>query len=235
MRLELKEITFSYAGAPSHLFDSLSLVIQGPGFFSLFGLSGCGKSTLSHIISGMTPPDSGEVTGDGGIVLYAHAGERFPAWVSIGDHLRRVSPPQDFHMLRSLMELMGLTEVEDHRFPDLSMGQKNRANLLRYLMQRFDLLVMDEVLANVDEPSRERIISALKERFPDRTFLYVSHNVSEVAFFSRSIWVFPAGEGPVTGLVEIGGMDGRGSAASAGGDVAALGHRIVAACTGVER
>jgi ABC-type nitrate/sulfonate/bicarbonate transport system ATPase subunit len=49
---------------------------------------------------------------------------------------------------------------------------------------------MDESLANVDEPTREKIILKIKDIFPDRLFLYISHNVVEVATFCRDILVF---------------------------------------------
>jgi ABC-type Mn2+/Zn2+ transport system ATPase subunit len=56
-------------------------------------------------------------------------------------------------------------------------------------VQDFDLLVMDESLANVDEPMRETIILKIKDLFPDKVFLYISHNVSEVSKFCGRILV----------------------------------------------
>jgi len=74
------------------------------------------------------------------------------------------------------------------------MGQQNRINLIRYLLQDFDLLIMDESLANVDEKSRERIILKIKSMFPNKMFLYISHNLMEVSKFCRDILVFSAPE-----------------------------------------
>ena len=75
------------------------------------------------------------------------------------------------------------------RFAQLSLGQQNRTNLTRYLLQDFDLLIMDESLANVDELTKEKIIMKIKTMFPDRSFLYISHNVVEVAKFCKHILV----------------------------------------------
>ena len=75
------------------------------------------------------------------------------------------------------------------RFSQLSLGQQNRTNLARYLLQEFDLLIMDESLANVDEVTKENIILKVKETFPDRCFLYISHNVAEVAKFCNQILI----------------------------------------------
>ena len=49
------------------------------------------------------------------------------------------------------------------RFAQLSLGQQNRTNLTRYLLQDFDLLIMDESLANVDELTKEKIILKIKD------------------------------------------------------------------------
>ena len=77
----------------------------------------------------------------------------------------------------------------ESRFAQLSLGQQNRTNLTRYLLQDFDLLIMDESLANVDELTKEKIIQKIKAMFPDRCFLYISHNVVEVAKFCDQILV----------------------------------------------
>jgi ABC-type Mn2+/Zn2+ transport system ATPase subunit len=76
------------------------------------------------------------------------------------------------------------------RFSQLSMGQCNRVNLLRYLLQDFGILIMDESLANVDEPTRHAILYTIKSTFPESGFLYISHNVVEVSRFCDQIVVF---------------------------------------------
>ncbi len=48
---------------------------------------------------------------------------------------------------------------------------------------------MDESLANVDEKLRSKILPDLKELFPQTFFIYISHNVVEVATFCHDIWV----------------------------------------------
>jgi len=62
-------------------------------------------------------------------------------------------------------------------------------NLIRYLIQDFDMLILDESLANVDEALRETIILSMKNIFPDRLFLYISHNLTEVARFCKDILI----------------------------------------------
>ncbi len=88
------------------------------------------------------------------------------------------------------MDAFGMAKYMGLRFSQLSLGQQNRINLMRYLLQDFELLIMDESLANVDEMTRERIILKIKAMFPHRYFLYISHNVVEVSKFCKEILVF---------------------------------------------
>ena len=72
------------------------------------------------------------------------------------------------------------------------------------------MLIMDESLANVDEQTRGRIMVTIKEALPESIFLYISHNLSEVARFGRKIWVLrDAGKFPQA--VSIEGQDLRSS------------------------
>jgi ABC-type nitrate/sulfonate/bicarbonate transport system ATPase subunit len=107
-----------------------------------------------------------------------------------------------------LISIFGLEDCLRQRFSQLSLGQQNRVNLLRYLLQDFDLLIMDESLANVDELTREKIILRIKTLYPQRHFLYISHNVVEVSKFCREIVVLRGAERHPQTIV-IRGQDAR--------------------------
>ncbi len=239
MRVRLRSISLAYPGAPGPLFQDLSLDIQGPGLVGLFGLSGCGKTTLARVAAGMIRPTAGRVEVEPhphgpGAVLYMHNQERFPSWTTVGEHLDRVTPQQDRGEWLSLARELGIQGLEGAPFQELSMGQRNRANLLRYLVQPFGLLIIDEGLANVDEPSRARILALLKARYPRRTFLYISHNVQEVAWFCRWVAVFPASQRPLERLTVVEGLDALEPPGPHSPELARLGRRLIAACMGVE-
>ncbi len=239
MRISLRSISFSYSKDTPPIFSDLSLELQSPGFHSLFGVSGCGKSTLSKIAAGLLKPTRGSVethpTPSPSSILYMHNAERFPSWMTVEEHLDGVEVKDSGVEWRALAEEMGIAGIGEARFQDLSMGQRNRANLLRYLTQPFQLLIIDEALANVDEPSRARILQMVKERFPDRTFLYISHNLHEVAWFSKRIAVFPAGGATVTELVEVEGCDGIDPPAATDPGLLEVAQRVLATCMGVGR
>ena len=203
MSLICDNVAFTYSGAKHPLFTDVSFQLATPGFHSFFGPSGVGKTTLAKIISGDIEKSAGTVATDGlATLLYSHNKERLPGWSGVGRHLTRVIPEAMHAGIDQLVEIFGLSDCINSRFDQLSMGQQNRVNLIRYLLQDCDLLIMDEGLANVDELTREKIILAIKAMFPRRYFVYISHNVMEVAKFCDSILVFRGkGKTPQTRMI----------------------------------
>lgn len=190
MLLEFKDICYQYPGSTHEVFKNLSCRISTSGFHALFGPSGVGKTTLARMITGGVKGYSGKISASGiRQILYTYNLERLPGWSSVRDHLQRTTPDSGKNRINDLVDAFGLAECMQSRFARLSLGQQNRTNLARYLLQDFDLLIMDESLANVDEITKEKIILLMKTIFPDRCFLYISHSVAEVAKFCRQILV----------------------------------------------
>ena len=190
MHLECRQLNYSYPGSSKQVIQNLSFVMEGAGFNAVFGPSGVGKTSLAKVIA-----DPGELffqtvaTRNISTILYTYNQERLPGWAGIGHHLERVTPDGRQDLRQELIRIFELEEVMTSRFNELSMGQQNRINLIRYLLQDFDLMIMDESLANVDEKLRQDIILSIKELFADRMFLYISHNLLEVATFCNDILV----------------------------------------------
>ena len=204
MLLKCDKISFKYPNAETHVFDGLSHQIDVPGFHALFGPSGVGKTSFAKILSGDIASFSGDLqTRDIDTILYSYNLERLPGWASVGNHLAKITQPAHSDKSRILVDCFGIEKCLDRRFSELSLGQQNRVNLLRYLLQDFNVLIMDESLANVDEVTREKIILQIKDMFPDIIFLYISHNIVEVSKFCDQILVFrSAPKKPQTVLVK---------------------------------
>ena len=198
MFLQAKSLTLKYPNTNSYVFKNLSFKMAEPGFNALFGPSGVGKTSLAKIITGELGGYTGELTSDGNQnFLYSYNLERLPGWSSVGSHLDKITPQDRRSRRDELIDVFGLGEFMGQRFSQLSLGQQNRVNLLRYLLQDFHLLIMDESLANVDELTREKIILKIKDLYADAHFLYISHNVVEVSKLCKKIIVLAGGvKGP---------------------------------------
>ncbi len=209
MRLIGENIGLSYPGAETPVFENLSFALTEPGFHALFGPSGVGKTSLARIITGDLPHGGGNVSSEGVFrILYCYNLERLPGWSGVGRHLDRISSPEMAERKEALIEAFGLRRCIGSRFQRLSLGQRNRVNLLRYLLQDFQVLIMDESLANVDEKTRGQILVKIKELYPEALFLYISHNVVEVSTYCRQILVL-RGAGRKPRCVRIDGLDHR--------------------------
>ena len=172
MRLECSGLNFTYPGSEIPVINNLSFSMKNHGFKALFGPSGVGKTSLAKIIArGKLSLDKNIILQDIDTILYSYNLERLPGWSSTGSHLNKVTPPGKQGLKEQLVEIFELRNVLGSRFAQLSMGQQNRINLIRYLLQDFDLLIMDESLANVDEKLREAIILAIKDLFADKMFI----------------------------------------------------------------
>ncbi len=207
MLIECRNITYQYAEAESSVLQNLNCRLAEPGFHGLFGTSGVGKSTLARIIARELKPFSGEIiAAPGSRVLYSYNLERLPGWSGVGEHIAKVTPGGQKQLMEDLVNSFGLASCLESRFSHISLGQKNRINLTRYLLQDFELLIMDESLANVDEATREQIILKIKKIFPDKYFLYISHSVQEVSKFCKEILVL-RGASKRPQIVSVAGQD----------------------------
>ena len=209
MSLQIQNLALKYPGSSNFVFQDLSFELNEPGFNSLFGPSGVGKTSLAKILTGDMPHFSGRIGHEGMTTFfYSYNTERLPGWSGVGKHLEKITPTGRLERREELISIFGLEDSLRQRFSQLSLGQQNRVNLLRYLLQDFDLLIMDESLANVDELTREKIILRIKTLYPQRHFLYISHNVVEVSKFCREIVVLRGAERHPQSIV-IRGQDAR--------------------------
>jgi ABC-type multidrug transport system ATPase subunit len=185
--LDVENLKFSYdSDAP--LFDGLSFYLSDPGFYSIFGRSGSGKSTLGRIIAGRLPGARSERLRIPTPALYVSSDEILPHWVLVSDHLKQFLPSGADNILRAYWEVAELGPAVFSKLPpELSLGQRQRVNLARYLVRSARSLVLDEVLIGVDQPTRWKILKWIKsERVGMFTFL-ISHEIDDVAIFSKQI------------------------------------------------
>lgn len=208
--VEIIEVSKSFKDA--HAVRGINLSIGTGEFFSLLGPSGCGKTTLLRMIAGFEQPSSGRILVDGrdmedvpphkrpvNMVFQSYA--LFPHLnvfenVAFGLRVSGGCPQGEISArVNQALELVRLPHLA-HRFPrELSGGQQQRIAFARAIVNRPQVLLLDEPLSALDPRIREEMQEELA-RFKDElkiTFVMVTHDQSEAFALSDRIAVFNHG------------------------------------------
>ena len=190
---------------------SLSLEVPRGKFFSIIGPSGCGKTTTLRIIGGFEAPDRGRVEVSGQDVTRLRPHRRpvntvfqsyalFPhlsAFENVAFGLREARRPRAEiqERVQEMLDLVGLTGREGRRPRQLSGGQQQRVALGRALVNRPEVLLLDEPLGALDLQIRREMQAQLKEiqREVGTTFVYVTHDQEEAFAMSDRVAVMNGG------------------------------------------
>jgi putative spermidine/putrescine transport system ATP-binding protein len=191
---------------------SVDLEIQQGEFFSLLGPSGSGKTTLLRIIAGFERPDSGRVHLRGVDVtsrppyarqvntvfqdyaLFPHmsVGEN----VEYGLRVRGVGRKERVERAAAALEMVRLPGYGKRKPSQLSGGQRQRVALARAIVNRPEVLLLDEPLGALDLKLREEMQVELKriQQEVGITFVYVTHDQEEALTMSDRLAVFSHGK-----------------------------------------
>ena len=191
--------------------DKLTLEIRRGEFFSMLGPSGCGKTTTLRMIGGFETPTEGVVRLDGQDVTDLPAYKRnvntvfqsyglFPhlsVYENVAFGLRRKHVPAKEVERRVVeaLELVSLAGYGKRRRSQLSGGQQQRVALARALVNRPQVLLLDEPLGALDLKLRKQMQLELKriQKEVGITFVFVTHDQEEAMTISDRIAVMNNG------------------------------------------
>lgn len=210
----LKNITREYVSPTKETFravNQVSLEIHAGEFVTLLGPSGCGKTTTLRMIAGFETPTEGEVCIGGECVNALTPDKRdtamvfqsyalFPHYnvynnISFGLRLKKMPEKEITEKVHNIMDLVGLTGLEE-RFPNqLSGGQQQRVALARALVSEPGVMLFDEPLSNLDAKLRTSMRNEIKkiQRRLGLTSIYVTHDQAEAMALSDRIIVMNKG------------------------------------------
>ena len=216
--VELVNISKSFGS--TKVLDELCLEVKENEFLTLLGPSGCGKTTLLRIIADLIQPTSGNVKISGVTPREARLKRKYGMvfqsavlydWRTVIKNielpLEITHEPKSERHERALkmLELVGLTEFQNHYPRQLSGGMQQRVGIARALALQPEILLMDEPFSALDEFTREKLhIDLLKIwRKTNKTIIFVTHNISESVFLSDRVCVLSPHPGRLSAVIDI--------------------------------
>jgi NitT/TauT family transport system ATP-binding protein len=227
--VDIGNVTLTYRGASGGVLalQGTSLNVRCGEFAAVVGPSGCGKSSLMKLVTGLVPPDTGDITifGDKVRSPVKIAGMAFQnpnllPWRKVIDNVLLPLEIVEPHRRRfrkhkaeyrdkanALLKTVGLDGFGE-RYPwELSGGMQQRVSLCRALIHEPALLMLDEPFAALDAFTREELWCVLRDLWQKLSFtvILVTHDLREAAFLADKIHVMSARPGRivVTKTVEL--------------------------------
>jgi len=211
-----------------------------PGFTILFGASGSGKTTVLRCVAGLTRPDAGSIRIGDRLLFDAAAGVDVPVQqrrvgyvfqqlalfphMSIADNiaygLHQLPAGERRRRIAAIAASFRIDGVLGRRPAQTSGGERQRAALARALVTEPSLLLLDEPLSAVDQPTQLRIIDDLRRWNESQQIpvVYVTHAHREVFALGERVIVLDDGSVAATGSPhEVIDQPGRESVANLAG------------------
>lgn len=219
---ELRRFGFGIVGYVRAV-DNVNFDLHRGEAIAVVGESGCGKSTLMKTILGLVKPRQGQVIFEGKDIAQADLATlkwyrsqvgyiqqdpygALPPFMSVRRILEeplviaRVKSRQErLERIHRVMEEVKLYPVEDFlgKFPHmLSGGQQQRVVIARAMILNPKLIVADEPVSMLDASVRVEILKLLRglQESHHLSFIYITHDLSTVKYFSERIFVMYAGK-----------------------------------------
>lgn len=198
--------------------DSVNFQIKPGEFVCLLGPSGCGKSTLLNIIAGFIKPTAGYITVDQQPVTRPGADRGFVfqqysllPWktifqnVELGLKIKGMPKAERKDMVGEYLNLVGLGSHGNAYPAQLSGGMKQRASIIRALVNSPSVLLMDEPFAALDAQTRHMMQELLLNIWQTlkTTIVFVTHDIEEAVFLGDRIFVMGVQPGRIKAEIPI--------------------------------
>ncbi|MCD7981040.1 MAG: ABC transporter ATP-binding protein [Clostridiales bacterium] len=219
--ISISHVTFAYHTSQGEIpvLTDINFDVQNHEFLGIVGPSGCGKSTLLNLLCGLISPESGSILLHGKPVDaesrlkigYMLQQDYLLEWRSVlknillGLEIRGELSPESEAYARQLLKQYGLEKFADAGPGQLSGGMRQRAALVRTLVLKPELLLLDEPFSALDYQTRLTVGNDIGNiiRQQKKTAVLVTHDLSEAVSLSDRIVILTSRPGSVRRIVSI--------------------------------
>jgi putative hydroxymethylpyrimidine transport system ATP-binding protein len=195
--ISIAHLKLAYANTP--VFDDISLHLPNGKWVGLLGQSGVGKSTLLRLIAGLAMPEatfSGRITTETGLALHEQISfmaqtDLLLPWLTVRDNASlgaklRGAASSDAD---DLLGQVGLGNCLDQYPHQLSGGMRQRVALVRTLLEKKPIVLMDEPFSALDTMTRYKLQELACQMLKDKTVLFITHDPMEALRLADDIYI----------------------------------------------
>lgn len=207
--IEVEQVTKAFD--KKVVLNEVSLKIKRGEFVTILGPSGCGKTTMLRMIAGFETPTAGSIKLNGEDITKIPPYKRpmntvfqryalFPHLnvyenVAFGLQLKGVKQNEIDEMVVEALHLVGLDDFEERNVNQLSGGQQQRVAIARAVVNKPEVLLLDEPLSALDMKLRKEMQLELMRMHKELgiTFIFVTHDQEEALTMSDTVVVMNGG------------------------------------------
>ena len=206
LNIELKNVNFHYISG-ENILENISMSINYKESVTFAGRTGAGKTTLFKLILGLLEPSKGSVTLSGVKVseipnyekrkIFGYVEQSFSFIKgSVAEQISLKDEKISKEDIENAMKFVGLHDYivtlekgyDTFATPNIfSQGQRQLLSIARAIVTSPPIMLLDEITANLDSETEEKIISVLKSASSERTLLSISHRLSSILTCDRII------------------------------------------------
>ncbi len=203
--LKINDVSYSYHTENNEILavSGLNLTVNKGEFVSVIGPSGCGKSTVLNLIAGLFKPTQGEILlNDSDVNKNSNIGymlqkDHLFNWRTVLSNvllpleIKKIKTKENVNYGKELLSKYGLSEFANSYPNELSGGMKQRVALIRTLIFKPSLLLLDEPFSALDYQTRLNVAEDVYKiiRSEKQTAILVTHDISEAVSLSDKVFV----------------------------------------------